>query len=168
MVIDKPLAYFAVLWVVFGRIFKIDGDRELPALPAIGIVLYMFFVDATGLAFPSMTKSGAMLRNLAFPPIVIPVSVSVTARITFGVNLVAVAVFVRERRSTDWDWLLVVPLLAELYAFILGVGLILATLFVRFRDVSQLWELGPQLLMFASPIMYPITILPTGRRRSYL
>ena len=158
----KPLSYFAVLWVVFGRIFKFDvGIDRYPVYLVIGIVLYTFFVDATGLAFPSLTKSSAILRKLPFPPLVIPVAATLTAGITFAVNLVAVAVFVVVSEAVPaWDWFALVPLLLELYAFVLGVSLILATLFVRFRDVSQIWELVSQLLIFATPVMYPITILP--------
>jgi ABC-2 type transport system permease protein len=158
----KPLSYFAVLWVVFGRIFKFDvGIDRYPLYLVIGIVLYTFFVDATGLAFPSLTKSSAILRKLPVPPLVIPVSSTLTAGITFGVNLLAVALFVVVSEIIpDWDWLALVPLLIELYAFVLGVSLILAILFVRFRDVSQIWELVSQLLIFATPVMYPITILP--------
>jgi ABC-2 type transport system permease protein len=158
----KPLSYFAVLWVVFGRIFKFEvGIDRYPLYLVIGIVLYTFFVDATGLAFPSLTKSSAILRKLPFPPLVIPVSVTLTAGITFAVNLLAVALFVVVSEVTpQWDWFALMPLLIELYAFVLGVSLILATLFVRFRDISQIWELVSQLLVFATPVMYPITILP--------
>ena len=56
--------------------------------------------------------------------------------------------------------LLVLPLLLELYVYTLGLGLILATLFVRFRDIGQIWELVAQILFFAAGIMYPIGILP--------
>jgi ABC-2 type transport system permease protein len=60
---------------------------------------------------------------------------------------------------------LVLPLLVELYLFCLGVGLLLAALYVRFRDVGQIWELGVQLLFFASAIFYPIGILPLWAQR---
>jgi ABC-2 type transport system permease protein len=158
----KPLSYFGVLWIVFGRIFRIGvGFDRYPVYLLLGIVLYTFFLDATGLAFPSLVKASNILRKLAFPPLVIPVSVTLTATITFAVNLVALAVFIAASRITPGaDWLLLVPLLVELYVFVLGVGLILAALFVRLRDISQIWELVSQLLVFAAPIMYPITILP--------
>jgi ABC-2 type transport system permease protein len=48
----------------------------------------------------------------------------------------------------------------ELFVFTFGVSLILATLFVRFRDVGQLWELTSQLLFYASPIIIPVGFLP--------
>jgi ABC-2 type transport system permease protein len=51
-------------------------------------------------------------------------------------------------------------LLAELYIFCVGIGLLVAALYVRFRDVGQLWEVASQLLFFASAIFYPIGILP--------
>ena len=57
------------------------------------------------------------------------------------------------------EWLLVPPLLAELCIFCVGVGLLVAALYVRFRDVVQIWELTAQLLFFASAIFYPINWL---------
>lgn len=156
----KPLAYFAVLWVVFGRFFK-TGIENFPQYLLIGIVLYTFLLDAVGLTLPSIAGRGALLRRIAFPPLVIPISATLTATLTFLINSVAVAVFmVFSGETPRLEWLLVVPLLLELYVFLLGLGLIVATLFVRMRDIAQIWELGAQLLLFASPIMYPITILP--------
>ena len=62
-------------------------------------------------------------------------------------------------------WLLVVPLLVEMYVFVFAIGLIASTLFVRFRDVGQIWEVTAMLLFFSAPIMYPITILPEWAQR---
>jgi ABC-2 type transport system permease protein len=156
----KPLAYFAVLWVVFGSLFKLD-IRNYGLFLLIGIVLYTFFTDAVGMMLPSILARGQLLRRIAFPPMVIPIAASVTAAMTFCVNLAAVTVFVAfSEVAFGLDWLLLPLLVLELYVFILGVGLIVATLYVRLRDVGPLWELLAQLLLFASPIMYPITILP--------
>jgi ABC-2 type transport system permease protein len=156
----KPLAYFAVLWVVFGSLFDIS-IRNYGLYLLIGIVLFTFLTDAVGMMLPSILSRGSLLRRIAFPPIVIPISASVTAAMTFGVNLVAVAVFiVFSDVGLALDWLFLPLLLLELFVFIVGLGLIVATLFVRFRDVGPLWELSAQMLLFASPVMYPITILP--------
>jgi ABC-2 type transport system permease protein len=65
-----------------------------------------------------------------------------------------------QRVAPRVEWLLVIPLLVELYVFCLGIGLLVSSLFVRFRDVGQIWELASQLLFFASAIFYPIGILP--------
>lgn len=161
----KPFSYFLVLWFVFGRVFD-TGIADFPLYLLIGVALYTFFVDACSLALVSIVSRGALLRRIAFPPLIIPLSVSLTALVTFGVNLVAVAIFfVASRVWPEPDWLLVVPLLLELYVFIVGIGLILATLFVRFRDVGPLWELTAQLLLFVAPIMYPVSLLPDWAQR---
>jgi ABC-2 type transport system permease protein len=163
--IAKPLAYFAVLWVVFGRFFD-TGVGRFPLYLLIGIVLFTFLTDAVGLALPSIVERGALLRRISFPPHVIPLSSTLTAVMTFGVNLVVVALFIALSGIVpDATWLLLIPLLLELYIFIVGLALIMSTLFVRFHDIGPIWELVAQLLLFATPIMYPITILPEWAER---
>jgi ABC-2 type transport system permease protein len=160
--VAKPLALFSMLYIVFGRFFKLNaGLKHYPLYLLCGIVLWTFFIDATSLTMHSIVARGSLLRKLAFPRLIVPMSVTLTAGITFGVNLLVIAVFVAANRLTPRpSWLLIVPLLVELYAFTLGVGLFLAALFVRFRDVSQVWELAAQLLFYASPIIIPVGYLP--------
>jgi ABC-2 type transport system permease protein len=115
---------------------------------------------------PSIVEGGSILRRLAFPPILVPLSASVGICITFLVNISAIVIFIGIGRvSPRTEWFLVLPLLAELYLFCLGVGLLFAALYVRFRDIGQIWELGVQLLFFASAIFYPIGILPTWAQK---
>ena len=160
--IAKPLAYFAVLWLVFGHLFDARTSVDSFALYLIlGLVLYLFFIDAVGMALTSVVARGSLLRRLAFSPLVLPISVTATALMTLAVNFVAVGAFVAIGRiEPNFSWLLIVPLLLELYVFVLGTGLILATLFVRFHDVAQIWELTAQLLIFITPVMYPLSLLP--------
>ena len=161
----KPLAYFGVLWVVFGRYFS-AGTPNFALYLLIGIVLYTFVTDAVGLALTSIVTRGSLLRRIAFPPIVIPVAASLTALMTFGVNTFAVVILTAGSRLTPRvEWLFVPLLLVELYVFVLGLALFVSTLFVRLRDVGPLWELIAQLLLFASPVMYPISILPAWAER---
>jgi len=160
--IAKPLAMFAVIYTVFGRFFKLNvGFERYPLYLLIGIVLWVFFVDATGLAMTCLVARASLLRKLAFPHLVIPLSVTLSAGMTFLVNLLVVAVFVGTNHiRPQFAWLWIPLLLIELFVFTLGVGLVLAAAFVRLRDVSQLWELILQLLFYASPIMYPVDFLP--------
>ena len=161
----KPLMYFTVLWIVFGSLFK-PSIESFPLYLLIGIVLYTFLVDAISATLPSIVSSGPTLRRIAFPPIVIPLATSLAAAMTFVANCVVVTGFLLV--SGTWpelDWLLLVPLLLELYAFVLGLSLVFATLFVRFRDVGQIWQVAASLLFFSAPIMYPITILPDWAQR---
>jgi ABC-2 type transport system permease protein len=158
----KPLAYFGVLWLVFAHLLQTANETEdFTLFLLIGILLFLFFVDAVTEMLPSIVTDGATLRRLAFDPILIPLSASVAVAITFCANLLAFVVFaVVEQLEPRAEWILVIPLLAELYLFTVGLGLLLSALYVRFRDVKQVWELGAQLLFFASAIFYPIGILP--------
>jgi ABC-2 type transport system permease protein len=160
--IAKPLAYFGVLWLVFAHLLRTANQTEdFTIFLLIGILLYTFFVDTVASMLPSIVEGGTIVRRLAFPPILIPLSASVGICITFTVNICALVVFIGiQRVAPTPQWLLIPPLLLELYAFSVGLGLLMAALYVRFRDVGQIWELAAQLLFFASAIFYPIGILP--------
>jgi ABC-2 type transport system permease protein len=163
----KPLTLFSVLYVVFGRFFKFNlGVEHYPLYLLIGIVLWTFFADAIALTLPSVVIRGPLLRRIAFPRIIVPASVIISAMITFCVDLVAIAAFVAWNRLTpELDWLLLLPLFVELALFVLGLGLILATLYVRLRDIDQIWVIVSQLLFYASPIFYPVELLPGWAQR---
>lgn len=162
----KPLALFTMLYLVFGRIFDLRSISEYyPLSLLIGIVLFTFFGEATSLGIGSVVERAGLLRKLSFPRLIIPTSRTVGVAITFAVNLTVVAAFVAWNQIPPrWNWILVFPLLVELYIFTLGMTLILATLFVRLRDIGQVWELFSQLLFYATPIIYPIGFLPPWAR----
>jgi ABC-2 type transport system permease protein len=162
----KPLALFAMLYAVFAHIFKLGTvSNYYPVSLLIGIVLFTFFSDATSMGMSSLVARESLLRKLSFPRLVIPTAATLTAAITFGVNAVVVLVFIAWNGIVPQpSWLLIVPLLLELYLFVLGISLILSTLFVRLRDIGQVWELALQLMFYASPIIYPIGYLPPALR----
>jgi ABC-2 type transport system permease protein len=121
----------------------------------------MFFTEGVSAMLPSIVNGGATLRRLSFPPALIPLSAVVAIGITFCVNLTALAVFAAIQNVTPTlGWFLLVPLLVELCVFTVSLGLLLGALYVRFRDVGQVWELAAQLLFFACAIFYPVGILP--------
>jgi ABC-2 type transport system permease protein len=162
--VAKPLLYFAVLWIVFGSIFR-STIHNFPLYLIVGLVLWTFVADAVSGTLPSIVARGSILRRISFPPIVIPVAATVTALMTLCVNLVVVVIFIAASRVTpNLKWLLLLPLFLELYLFVLGMALIAATLYVRFRDIVQIWEVATSVLFFSSPILYPVTILPVWAR----
>jgi ABC-2 type transport system permease protein len=163
----KPLAYFGVLWLVFAHLLRTANQTsDFPIFLLIGILLFTFFNEMVGVMLPSIVEGGSILRRLSFPPILVPLSASVGIFITFLVNVSVIILFVGiQRVSPRIEWLLVIPLLVELYLFCIGIGLLVSALYVRFRDVGQIWELTSQLLFFASAIFYPIGILPAWAQK---
>ncbi len=162
----KPLALFTMLYLVFAKVFRLgEISQYYPLALLIGIVLYTFFADATTLGMLSIVSRESLLRKMSFPRLIIPVSVTLGAAITFGVNLLVVTAFLAWNQIPPrLNWFLLLPLLLQLYVFTLGVSLILATLFVRYRDIGQIWELAAQLILYATPIIYPIGFLPDWAR----
>jgi ABC-2 type transport system permease protein len=156
----KPLLYFTVLWVVFGNLFRADVPN-FPLYLLIGIVLFTFVAEAVGLTFPSIVARSAVLRRISFPSIAIPLATTLSTVMTFLLNSLAIVAFIVFTGIVPrLEWVLLAPLLLELFAFTLGLALIFASLYVRFRDVGQIWEVLATVLLFTSPIMYPIRILP--------
>lgn len=156
----KPLLYFAILWVVFGHVFK-TGIPHFAVYLLVGVVLYTFMADAVALSVPSIVVRGSVVRRISFPSIVIPVATTVTAALTLLLNSVAVAVFFAFAGIRPHvDWLLLVPLVLELWLFTIGLSLIFSSLYVRFRDAGQIWEVLSTIFLFGTPIMYPMHVLP--------
>jgi ABC-2 type transport system permease protein len=168
--LGKPLALFSVLYVVFQVWLRFGGTvAHFPLYLLLGLLFFYFFGDGTGTTMGSLVARRDVIRRLAFPRATIPVAVTVTALLTFAGNLVAAAVFVAWNRIVPQvDWLLLIPLLAELYVFVLGVALILATLFVVFRDLRQIWDVVIQGLLYATPIIYPVQLLPAWAQKLVL
>ena len=162
--VAKPLLYFTVLWIVFRSIFK-ASLHNYPLYLILGIVLWTFVADAVTSTLPSIVSRATILRRIWFPPIVIPVAATVTALMSFAINLAVVVVFViADRLTPNLDWLLLLPLFIELYLFVLAICLLAAMLYVRYRDIGQIWEVASGALFFAAPIVYPITVLPMWAR----
>ena len=158
--VAKPLLYFAVLWVVFESIFRTTIEHFQVYL-IVGVVIWTFVADAVTATLPSIVARGSLLRRIFFPPIVIPVAATLTALMSFGLNLLVMVVFILFARvAPGLDWVLLPLLFVELYAFVLGLALLAATVYVRFRDVGQIWEVGATMLFFSAPIVYPVAVLP--------
>ena len=162
----KPISLFVVLYLVFGRVLNLDALSPFYGIALlIGIVLFSFFSDGTSQGMVALVHRESLLRRMRFPRVVIPTAATLTAAMTFAINVVVVAGFIAwERIVPQLDWLLLVPLLLELYLFVLGTALILTTLFVALRDMGQVWELGVQLLFYVAPVVYPLTLLPSWAR----
>ncbi|MBA2384716.1 MAG: ABC transporter permease [Actinobacteria bacterium] len=162
----KPLALFTMLYFIFGRVFRLgEISQYYPLSLLLGIVFFTFFADATSLGMYSILSRESLVRKLSFPRLIIPTSATLTAAMTFAVNCLVIVVFIAWNGITPrLTWLLLVPLLIQLYVLVLGVALILATVFVRLRDIGQVWELLLQLMFYGSPIIYPIGFLPPWAR----
>jgi ABC-2 type transport system permease protein len=158
----KPLFLFAILYLVFTYIIPLGKEVEhYPVYLLIGIVLWNFFTEATMIGASSIVARGDLIRKISIPRYLLVIASSLSAIINLGLSLLAVVVFALFNGVVPtWSWLLIIPIILELYVFALGVSFILATAFVKFRDITYIWEIFLQAGFYASAIIYPLTLVP--------
>lgn len=157
----RPLALFAVLYVVFVNFLRIGSDIPHYAVYLLlGVVLWNYFVEVTNNGVVAIVSRGDLLRKLAFPRYVIVLASSFSALINLSINLLVIGVFMLINRvDFTFNILWIIPLVIELFAFALSLAFILSALFVRLRDMNYVWELVLQAGFYATPIIYPITMV---------
>jgi len=159
----KPLMLFAILYVVFTQFLRIGKDvPNYPISLLLGIVLWTFFVEATNSSLKSIVGRGSLIRKINIPRYLIPYSTVASAFINLFFNLIVVFVFILFASGTalSWQTIILLPLLiVQLTLLSTGVGLFLAALYVKYRDVNHLWEVARQALFYTVPIIYPLSII---------
>ena len=157
----KPLFLFAILYVVFDQFLRLGRDIEnFPVYLLLGIVLWQFFTEATNNGLQAIISRGDLIRKINFPKYIIVVSGTVSSLINLAINLVVVMIFILINQvGLSWEALLIIPLILELYIFALGLAFFLAALNVKFRDTGYLWEIFLQAAFYATPILYPLSMV---------
>ena len=165
--VARPLMLFAVLLVVFTQAFKLGTKvPHYAVLLLLNIVLMGFFQEATSAGVGSIVDQEGVVRKTKFPRLVIPLSVVLTGVFNLALNLVVAFVFILAFGvSPRWTWLLFPILLVLLFLITTAVTMIVASLFPRFRDVGAVWSVLAAALFYATPVLYPIQILPESLRQ---
>jgi ABC-2 type transport system permease protein len=163
----RPLMLFGVLLFVFTKIFRVGSEQveHYAVMLLLGIVLFTFFQEATSNAVTSVVAQEGVVRKTQFPRLVIPLSTVITALLNLSLNLIVVLAFVLAFGVAPvWTWLLFPIALAALLAFTAAVGMALSVLYVRFRDVAIIWAVVAQVLLYLTPILYPINAFESENR----
>jgi ABC-2 type transport system permease protein len=158
----RPLAIFAILYVVFTKFLKIgEGVPHYPIYLLLGIVIWNFFVEVTMGCVSVIVAKGDLIRKINFPKYVIILATSISALINLFLNLIIVFIFMYLNKVDVRMVALIFPLLLlELYVFSLALAFFLSAAFVRFRDISYIWEVFVQGAFYATPILYPLSLIP--------
>lgn len=158
----RPLFMFAILYVVFGVFLKAKG--KIPHYPdylLLGILLWNYFTEVTSGAVTAIVGRGDILRKISFPRYVIILAVSFSAFINLLLNFFVFAVIMAATNvGISWHALIILPLIGELYVFAIAVAFFLSALYVKFRDVSYIWEVIMQAGFYITPILYPLSFVP--------
>lgn len=165
----KPLMLFAVMYVVFVKFLKFsDGTPTFPISLLCGTCLWSFFSESTSMGMRAIVDRGDLLRKIHFPNYIIVASTTMGSMISLGINLVVVILFgFFAHAHYTWRILLVPLSIIQLYCLGLGVALLLGSLYVYFRDVAHIWEVVLQAMFYATPIIYPISMVAQNKEFSW-
>jgi ABC-2 type transport system permease protein len=156
----KPLFLFAIMYVVFGMLVKLGSIEHYAVYLLLGIVLWTFFSEVTNQGMASIISRGDLLRKINFPKYIIVLSTAVSALINLGLNLIIVVVLmIANGVEFGPSSPLVLLYVLELYFLALGLALFLSSLNVRYRDTGHIWEIIMQAAFYATPIIYPLSIV---------
>jgi ABC-2 type transport system permease protein len=162
----RPFAFFGVIYFVFTEIAGLDANvKNYGIYILFSLVLFTFFGEVTVSSVPSLVYRENLLRKMQFNPIVIPLSITVTALLNLGMTLIAVLIFVFAHG--DWptlSWLELPVLIALIAIFATGMGMLLSALYVRYRDMAPIWEVTNQILFYGSAVLYVVTSVPEKYR----
>jgi ABC-2 type transport system permease protein len=156
----NPLLTMSVQYVVFSYLFKSDIENFVVYL-LTGIVCYNFFHEATNMCLMSIIGNAPLISKVYVPKYIYPFSRSLSSCINLLFSLIPLLICLFITRTPITPALLLLPFgLIMLFLLAYGVGLILATMMVFFRDTQFLWNIMTMLLMYLTPIFYPESIIP--------
>ena len=157
----QPLMLFAVMYVVFVKFLKFtDGTPTFPISLLCGTCLWRFFTESTSMGMRSIVDRGDLLRKIHFPNYIIVAATTMGSMISLAINLGVVILFgFFAHAHYTWRVITVIPSILQLYAISLGVALLLGSLYVYFRDIGHIWDVILQALFYATPIIYPLSMV---------
>lgn len=155
----RPLFMFAILYVVFVIAFPLGkGVPHYPVYLFVGIVFWNFFTEMTQQSLGSIVGRGDLIRKIRIPRWIIVFSSSIAALINLGLNIVVLVVFMLLNHVRPMESMAYLPfILLEVYLFALGVSLFLSAAFVKFRDLSYIWDVVIQAGFYLTPVLYPLS-----------
>ena len=158
----NPMLTSFVLWVVFSFVFASrlpSGQQFAPYLMA-GILLNTFFNQGLMQAAESIASNGGVLTKIYVPPQVFAISAALAGLVNFFIGMIPLAIVVYiSGQSIAWTIPLVLLVGVFLAFLVAGLGLALSIMFVRFDDTRNIVNVLLMILMYLTPIFYPISVM---------
>ena len=157
----NPLLSMTVQYIVFSRIFT-STIPNFAIYLLIGIVFFNFFMEATSMGLVSIVSNAPLITKVYIPKYIFPVSKVLSSAINFLLSLIPLilGILVTRTAITPAILLFFFPAVCT-FAFCVGMSMLLSAMMVFFRDTQFLWNVVSMLWIYATPIFYPESILPT-------
>ncbi len=162
-----PIFTTVMYVLVFTKIAKIPTDGINPILFYMsGTTLWNYFSSCLSGTSSTFTGNAGIFGKVYFPRLVTPISTIISNLMKFAIQfflVLAVMVWLFLKKGEPiyfgWNWLLIIPLLIVMAVLGLGLGIIISSLTTKYRDFGVLVGFGTQLLMYATPVVYPLSFI---------
>lgn len=168
----KPLLFFTILNFVFSSIFNFkNSGTPLYSLELLtALLIFNFFAEGTSAGLSSLVAKSQLVTKIYVPRWTIVLASTLNSFFVFLANMIVLVGFfaIYKKLPTIEGMLFFVAYIICLYVLILAFSFLCAPLFVRFRDLSMIWEVITSMLMYAAPVVYPLTLLPLHLQQTVL
>ena len=164
----QPLLTTITFTVIFGNIAKLPTD----GLPKFlfymsGTVVWVYFADCMIKTSNTFVQNAGLFGKVYFPRLAVPVSILISNLIAFAIQFGFFILFILYFAASgtplqpNWLWIALSPVLLLIMAGLgLGSGIIISSLTTKYRDLRFLVTFGVSLLMYATPVIYPVSTIP--------
>lgn len=163
----QPILTTITFTIIFGNVAQLstDGAPKLVFYMA-GITLWNYFSSCLTTVSGVFNANAGIFGKVYFPRLIMPLTIVISNLMKFGVQFLLFICFVfyfyfKGQIVPNW-WILLTPVIIVLMALIsMGIGLILSSMTTKYKDLNQLISFGVQLFMYATPVIYPSSSVPT-------
>ncbi len=156
----NPLLMMLVLTAVFSTFFRFEIEHY-PMYLILGSTLFSLVTDASASAMTSIIDSSSLIKKIKIDKFIFPLEKVLFQLVNFAISLIAVVIVMAFLNISITPNILFLPLLlVYVTIFALGLGLMLSAFAVFFRDVIHIWGVITTAWIYATPIFYPVEILP--------
>jgi lipopolysaccharide transport system permease protein len=168
--IIQPAATVAIFTIIFTRFVPVNtGDTPYVVFSFVAIVPWTLFSASLTDMSGSLIQNMGLVTKIYFPREAIPIAAMLARLLDFAIafGLIAILIIYYQIPIFPAGWLLLPVILLIQIALIVGLGLAAAALNIFYRDIQPLLTLGVQIWFYASPIIYPVTLVPERLRPFY-
>jgi lipopolysaccharide transport system permease protein len=163
----QPIFQTAVLAIVFGGMAKLSTDGVPPLLfYSAGVTAWTYFSNCLRSTSNTFTANASLFGKVYFPRAVVPISIVISNLIQFGIGLLLFLMLyvffaISGYKLRPQNTLVLLPVLMLVMGLMgLGLGMLVSAMTTRYRDLQYLVEFGVQLLMYATPVIIPLSAVP--------
>jgi hypothetical protein len=158
----NPMLTSFVLWVVFSFVFasRLPGTQQYAPYLMAGILLNTFFSQGVTISAESIASNGSVLTKIYVPPQVFPISTALAGLVNFFIGMIPLTIVcLISGQSIAWTMPLVILVGICLALLTAGIGLTLSIMYIRYDDMRNIVNVLLMILMYFTPVFYPISIL---------